>query len=139
SEEIPRAVRNRLYLYKIALNSPNIRYMDDLLDFIQERFRLLPRQSSFGEIYLFPQFAAFVSAQEKSGGLHISLYGQQFRAVDLQRTKSRDWCEYMLRLTEQLPTAKSLIVEAYQHRQAANATGEWTFEDERKHIFVSLL
>jgi len=64
SQGIPRNRRKGLYLYQLVKFSPNIQFMDHLLDFIEEKFELLPRQSPAGQICFRPQFAAFVSARK---------------------------------------------------------------------------
>ena len=78
SQEIPREERNRLFLYKRASGSPNVRYMDYLLDFIEERYDLLPRESPSQQICFRPHFTAFVGVNKTRGGLQISLFGEEF-------------------------------------------------------------
>jgi hypothetical protein len=134
SQEIPRADRKRLYLYRIASGSPNIRYMDHLLDFIEERYQLLPRESPSQQICFRPQFAAFVGATQTTGGLQISLFGEEFLTGPVQRGRFPNWRKYVVRHSDYLFTAQSLISEAYQHRVDADAAGKWTFEEELQRL-----
>ena len=134
SQEIPRADRKRLFLYRTASGSPNIRYMDYLLDFIEERYHLLPRESPSQQICFRPQFTAFVSANKTRGGLHISLFGEEFLTGPVQRAKFPNWRKYVVTHSDYLFTAQSLIAEAYQHRVNADAAGKWTFEEELQRL-----
>lgn len=134
SQEIPRADRKRLYLYRIASGSPNIRYMDYLLEFIEDRYHLLPRESPSQQICFRPQFTAFVSANKTRGGLHISLFGEEFLTGPVQRAKFPNWRKYVVTHSDYLFTAQSLIAEAYEHRVNADAAGKWTFEEELQRL-----
>jgi len=130
SQPIPREERRRLYLYKIAALSPNVRFMDYLLNFIEDRFQLLPRESPSRQICFRPQFTAFVSANKTKGGLHVSLFGEEFLTGTVQRAKFPNWRKFVVSHSDDLFTARCLIEEAYQHRVSADAEGKWTFQEE---------
>ena len=134
SEPIPRADRHRLYLYRIGSLSPNVRFMNYLLDFIEERFKLLPRESPSRQICFRPQFTAFVSVNKTRGGLHISLFGDSFLTGPVQRAKFPNWRKYVVSHSDYLFTARCLIEEAYEHRVAADAAGKWTFKEELERL-----
>jgi hypothetical protein len=130
SQPIPRQERSRLYLYIVAKFSPNIGFMDHLLDFIEDRFGLLPRQSPSRLICSRPQFTAFVSATKTRGGLHISLFGESFLTGAVQRGKFPNWRKFVVSHSDYLSVAERLIEEAFQHRAAADAAGSWTYQSE---------
>jgi hypothetical protein len=130
SDPIPREERSRLYLYRAARFSPNIGFMDDLLDFIESRFDLLPRQSPTRLICFRPQFTALVSATKTRGGLHVSLFGETFLSGTVERGKFPNWRKFVISHADYLPAAHRLIEEAYNHRVSADATGRWTYQQE---------
>jgi hypothetical protein len=130
SQPIPREERSRLHLYRVAKFSPNVSFMDHLLDFIENRFNLFPRQSPSLQICFRPQFAAFVSANKTCGGLHVSLFGESFLTGPVERAKFPNWRKFVVSHSDYLSVAQSLIEEAYQHRVAANAAGGWTYQEE---------
>jgi hypothetical protein len=104
--------------------------MDHLLDFIEERFGLLPRQSPSGLICFRPQFTAFVSAVKNKGGLYVSLFGKGF-SKPTERAKWPNWRKYVVTASDYLPIAKQLIEEAHEKRTSFHFSRLWTFEDER--------
>jgi hypothetical protein len=129
SEEIPRKDRGRLYLYKVA-NQSNQRFMDYLLNFIEERFHLLPRESPSRQICFRPQFVAFVSANKTKGGLHVSLFGEEFLTGAVVRARFPNWRKVVISHSDDLFGTRCLIEEAYQHRVSADAAGKFTFREE---------
>jgi len=98
SQPIPREERRRLYLYKIAALSPNVRFMDYLLNFIEDRFQLLPRESPSRQICFRPQFTAFVSANKTKGGLHVSLLARSFSQALFNARSSRTGASLLSRI-----------------------------------------
>jgi hypothetical protein len=130
SQPIPRGDRRRLRLYRDARFSPNIEFMDHLLDFIEERFGLLPCQSQSNLICFRPQFTAFVSSNKTCGGLHISLFGECFFSGQVVRGKFPNWRKYIITHGDYLPTAERLIEQAHSHRVDANDNGRWTYHQE---------
>jgi hypothetical protein len=138
SVEIPKADRNRLSLYKSA-SSVNQRFLSYLLDFVETRFGLLPRESPTLQICFRPQFAAFVAANKTQGGLRISLFGDHFVTGKVLRGKFPNWRAYAVYHTDDLFAARCLIEEAYQHRVEADAKGRWTFKEEIENLKEYLL
>jgi hypothetical protein len=130
SEVIPRKERSRLYLYRLVKYSPNIELMDHLLDFIEDSFGLLPRQSPSLQICFIPQFAAFVHATKIQGGLHVSLFGKSFRSAPVERAKFPNWRKYIVTHSKYLPVAEHLIREAHEHRERADENRGWTYKEE---------
>jgi len=129
SIESPRTNRSRLSLYKHA-SDVNRRFMDYLLDFVEERLKLFPRESPSLQICFRPQFAAFVAANKTQGGLRISLFGDQFVSGKVKRGKFPNWRACEVYHSDDLLVTRCLLEEAYQHRVDADACGEWTFKDE---------
>lgn len=133
SQEIPKKDRGRLYLYKIT--SPvNQRFLDYLLDFINEKLGFLPRESPTQQICFRPQFAAFVSANKTQGGLRISLYGEHFVTGKVMKAKFPNWRAYAVYHSDDLFMARCLLEEAYQHSVDADLKGQWTFKEEMEKL-----
>jgi hypothetical protein len=129
SQEIPREQRGRFRLYKEA-ELTNQRFMNYLLDFIEDRFHLLPRESPAQQICFRPQFVAFVGANRTRGGLRVSLFGEEFLTGKVSRGRFPNWRAVTVSHSDELFTARCLIEEAYQHRVRADAEGKWTFSEE---------
>lgn len=118
SDEIQKSDRRTLSLYKNS-NKVNQRFLDYLLDFIEEKWRLLPRESPELQICFKPALVAFVQANKTRGGIRISLFGKNFISGKVVKGKFLNWRAFDLCHSDDQLIARSLIEEAYEHRMSA--------------------
>jgi hypothetical protein len=104
--------------------------LDYLLDFVEDRLKLLPRESPSLQICFRPQFAAIIAANKTQGGLRISLFGDHFVSGKVMRGKFPNWRACGVYHSDDLLVTRCLLEEAYQNRVKADASGEWTFKEE---------
>ncbi|MEK7801538.1 MAG: hypothetical protein AAB276_03700 [Pseudomonadota bacterium] len=134
SQEIPRDIRERLSCFGKA-SVINREFMHKILDFVHDKFALLPRVSEAGQICFQPQFCAIIYAGTRDAcRITLSLFGEKFKTGHVSKGKYPTWRKFTINNSDDLKTAENLIREAYQHRIDANYNGTWKFDEENKQI-----